>query len=331
MELPSAHRGEGATGGRLSVIFTAVCLWGCLVVAILAISARPAAALPEFSADTGKDCTYCHVTPGGPVNSNGEAFRDNAFRLPSSTTSNSGTTSPTAGEPPGDGQPATVGPVLSYGRWLRALFLWGHILAVIVWLGAITTVFLVQRLQIAAAGIPRGYLRLALPALSIVGITGVLLTLGSISGAGTLWEARWGALLLTKIAIYVVLVVIAATATLVINPRLKGLVDVKRRPGRSQEQFKAQGRVTVLYRGRVYDITGSRLWPEGRHARQHDAWQDLTASLADAPHGADVLERFTVIEDADQDRTPLPMRLYLGLSLVSIVLILAVVLVVAAW
>jgi hypothetical protein len=31
---------------------------------------------------------------------------------------------------------------------------------------------------------------------------------------------------------------------------------------RSQKQFKAQGRITVVYRGKVYDITGSRLWPE---------------------------------------------------------------------
>lgn len=287
----------------------AICLCVALTAAIFALSAQPTSATPEFAIQTARDCAYCHVTAGGPLNADGEAFRNNSFRLP----------------------PTPANPVLFYGRWLRTTLLWAHILGVIAWLGGIISVFLVQRPQIAMAGIPRGYLRLAWPALTVVGITGVLLALGRVTGLATLTESRWGYLLWTKIAIFAALVGIAAVATFVVSPRLVKIADVARRLGRSQEQFKAQGRITVLYRGRVYDLTGSRLWPEGRHVRRHDAWQDLTASMAEAPHGPEVLKRFSLVEDAGEDKVPLPMRAYLVLTLVSIVLVLAVVLVVAAW
>jgi len=48
----------------------------------------------------------------------------------------------------------------------------------------------------------------------------------------------------------------------------------------------------VSYKGKVYDVTGSRLWKNGRHVNKHEAGMDLTEALESAPHGADVLERF---------------------------------------
>jgi predicted heme/steroid binding protein/uncharacterized membrane protein len=44
--------------------------------------------------------------------------------------------------------------------------------------------------------------------------------------------------------------------------------------------------------GRVVDVTGSRLWPGGRHMAGHAAGHDLTADLAAAPHGPEVLDRY---------------------------------------
>lgn len=48
----------------------------------------------------------------------------------------------------------------------------------------------------------------------------------------------------------------------------------------------------VAWQGRVVDVTASRRWPEGLHMRRHRAGADLTADLAAAPHGPEVLERF---------------------------------------
>ncbi len=49
--------------------------------------------------------------------------------------------------------------------------------------------------------------------------------------------------------------------------------------------------VWIAYKGIIYDVTDSRLWSNGLHY-EHWAGQDLTAELEDAPHTADVFERF---------------------------------------
>jgi predicted heme/steroid binding protein len=51
----------------------------------------------------------------------------------------------------------------------------------------------------------------------------------------------------------------------------------------------------VACEGKVYDVTLSFLWQDGRHQVLHTAGTDLSAELDAAPHGADLLERFPVI------------------------------------
>ncbi len=48
----------------------------------------------------------------------------------------------------------------------------------------------------------------------------------------------------------------------------------------------------VAHGGRVYDVTGSRLWKGGLHMRRHRAGRDLSADIHAAPHGPEVLERY---------------------------------------
>jgi predicted heme/steroid binding protein len=51
----------------------------------------------------------------------------------------------------------------------------------------------------------------------------------------------------------------------------------------------------IACNGKVYDVTGSFLWKGGRHQVLHDAGQALTAELAAAPHGDDLLSRCPLI------------------------------------
>lgn len=46
--------------------------------------------------------------------------------------------------------------------------------------------------------------------------------------------------------------------------------------------------------GKIYDVTGNRMWPGGRHL-SHWAGMDLTLELADSPHGKRVFERLSPI------------------------------------
>ena len=51
----------------------------------------------------------------------------------------------------------------------------------------------------------------------------------------------------------------------------------------------------VGYKGKIYDVSDSFLWKNGDHQVFHTAGEDLTASLEQAPHGADLLEKFPVV------------------------------------
>ena len=52
--------------------------------------------------------------------------------------------------------------------------------------------------------------------------------------------------------------------------------------------------IWVAYLGRIYDVTHSRLWKNGKHY-EHWAGQDLTEELKDAPHGIAVFDKFECV------------------------------------
>ena len=59
-------------------------------------------------------------------------------------------------------------------------------------------------------------------------------------------------------------------------------------------QFNGQeGRtVYIAYRGKVFDVSGSKLWAGGLHMKRHQASRELSAEIEAAPHGEEVFERY---------------------------------------
>jgi predicted heme/steroid binding protein len=51
----------------------------------------------------------------------------------------------------------------------------------------------------------------------------------------------------------------------------------------------------IAYQEKVYDVSRSFLWINGKHQVTHSAGADLTDSLSQAPHGSDLLERFPTV------------------------------------
>lgn len=51
----------------------------------------------------------------------------------------------------------------------------------------------------------------------------------------------------------------------------------------------------VACAGLVYDVSASGHWPSGLHRGLHWAGQDLTAALADAPHGLETVQRMPIV------------------------------------
>ena len=50
----------------------------------------------------------------------------------------------------------------------------------------------------------------------------------------------------------------------------------------------------MAFQGKIYDVTESRLWKNGKHY-EHWAGQDLTDELKDAPHTASVFDKYVAI------------------------------------
>jgi predicted heme/steroid binding protein len=51
----------------------------------------------------------------------------------------------------------------------------------------------------------------------------------------------------------------------------------------------------IAFDGKVYDVSDSFLWKDGKHEALHNAGIDLTEAMKHAPHSGNVLERFPVV------------------------------------
>lgn len=49
--------------------------------------------------------------------------------------------------------------------------------------------------------------------------------------------------------------------------------------------------IYVAYDGKVYDVSGSKLWRNGLHMKRHHAGHDLSSEFSAAPHGPEVFTR----------------------------------------
>jgi len=68
----------------------------------------------------------------------------------------------------------------------------------------------------------------------------------------------------------------------------------------------------VVFKGKVYDLSSSKLWLQGRHMAMHSRTDDLAEAIKKAPHGEDNVYRFPSIgefgEEALQATTPPPTQ-----------------------
>jgi predicted heme/steroid binding protein len=61
--------------------------------------------------------------------------------------------------------------------------------------------------------------------------------------------------------------------------------------------------VYVAHKGKVYDVSNSKLWKNGLHMKRHHAGNDLTVDIQGAPHEPDVLERYPLIGTLKKEST----------------------------
>jgi arsenite oxidase small subunit len=65
----------------------------------------------------------------------------------------------------------------------------------------------------------------------------------------------------------------------------------------------------IVFKGKIYDLSNSKLWMQGTHMGIHTRDEDLAETIKNAPHGEEMLQRFTVqgifAEPPPQEQVPI--------------------------
>jgi len=61
--------------------------------------------------------------------------------------------------------------------------------------------------------------------------------------------------------------------------------------------------VYIAHKGKVYDVSQSKMWRGGRHMKRHSAGADLTTDIQAAPHDVDVLARYPQVGVLEKEAT----------------------------
>jgi len=82
-----------------------------------------------------------------------------------------------------------------------------------------------------------------------------------------------------------------------------GIQKIKRFTNRELKEFDGtRGRPAyIAFKGKVYDVSNSRLWIDGKHQGRHSAGDDLTESILNAPHGEEIFMKFRIVGELKEE------------------------------
>jgi len=278
-------------------------------------------ATPEYSSRSGQGCKTCHLEGmGGPLSETGLEFAASGYKWP-----------------PAGGY-RVLGPLRKSVRFFVGFL---HIMAAFMWFGTILYVHIMLRPAYASKGLPRGEMLLGIFSMLTVGVTGVLLTISRIRSFNVLYTSPWGITLSVKIFLYLLMVSSAVLVVTVLGPRLKPWarravrpVDGVYDPVTLSAFDGKEGRpAMVAFKGKVYNVSGLKLWKGGLHMK-HMAGDDMTQAIGKAPHGEDKLESAVVAGTYDPAHTPAKttvQKMFYFIAYMNLFLVFAVIFTIAYW
>lgn len=297
-----------------------------LFVFLSVIVLTPSAfATTEYARQTGLACGECHIQAvgGGPLTKAGEQFLADMKAK------------------------GLYRPLSETQKVVRFFIGYIHLLTAVAWFGTIFYVHILLKPAYAAKGLPKGELMLGWISIVILSITGVLLTIARVPTWKAFYTTHFGILLSIKIFLFLLMVLTAVVVTFFIGPRLKRKLRkkyetdiVRGKQDLTLEELHGfdgkEGKPAfVAYQGKIYDLTRSKLWKDGAHARKHLAGQDLTAALKTAPHGEDKIlsmpEVGKLLAAGQKIPKPLPERVFYTLAYINLGLVFLITFVIALW
>ena len=276
-------------------------------------------ATPEYASQTGFQCQTCHTDPTGGVKLTkaGEDFRE-GLRIK-----------------------GLYHPLSPIQKAIRLMIGYLHLLTAIAWFGTILYVHILLKPAYAAKGLPKGELLLGWLGIVIIAMTGTLLTLTRIPTLETFYTTRFGILLSIKILLFSIMATTALIVTFVIGPKLKRQKEAARPLPRDRMTppdllyFDGrEGRPSYFaYKGKIYDVTSSKLWKGGNHMKKHSAGNELTEFLKTAPHGEDRIlampEAGSLVASETKSDRPLHEKGFYFMAYLNLVFVFLITFVVA--
>lgn len=297
----------------------------CLLVFMAMLFPSLSLARPEYASQTGFQCGQCHIEPtgGGTLTKTGEAFLHEMTAR------------------------GLIKPLTNIEKVLRFFIGYIHLAMAIGWFGTILYVHLLLKPAYASRGLPKGELFLGWSSIIILSVTGIILSIFRLHSWNAFYTTRFGILLGIKIIFFLCMTLTAFTVTFYVGPKMKRKWrercedDIcKGKQDLTIEEFsRFDGRdgrpAYVAYKGNIHDVSNSRLWKDGSHARKHHAGHDLTAILKTAPHGEEKILSMPVVgkllEAGKKPPKPLHERIFYGFAYLNLGFVFAIIFIIALW
>jgi predicted heme/steroid binding protein len=314
---------------RIGCTGRAVLLLGAGLLVIL-VAVAPPQAKEEYARETGRGCNFCHQeSTGGQLSTVGFAYIRNGYRYPISDRVLKKAES--LRTPP--------------QKTLRFIVGYLHLLAAVVFFGTIFYIHIIVGPKRLIGGIPKSERVLGVSCMITLAITGIYLTWVRVDRWEQFLDNTFGFMLLIKILLYIIMVAIGITAITVVHRRMGS--EAKRKASAPAGEGGALSDISrfdgtggqpayIVYEGKIYDVTDSPKWRDGRHFGKHAAGQDLTGAMKGAPHGDEVLARTThvgqMLGEGTPDKKPGPAhRIFVGMVYVNLAIVFLILGCISIW
>jgi len=289
-------------------------------------------ATEDYAEKTGETCLYCHQESiGGTLNTTGYAYIRNGYQYPI---------------------PERVIKKVKllkspFYKALRFIIGYIHLLAAIIFFGAIFYIHIFIKPTEIKGGIPRAERILGVTCMIILALTGSFLTWMRIDKFNQFFNNTFGFMLFIKIILFIIMIMIGITAITIIHHKMQKETRIyKDLVGSPKEitidnlsNFDGLGGnlAYFVYKNKVYDVSDSPKWKDGRHFGRHTAGSDLTESLKDAPHGEEVLEKVKFISKLLQQKGEVKKKLipvrkvFVVMAYINLIIIFLIIFCISVW
>ena len=290
----------------------------------------PATATEIYAQNTGKGCVFCHQeTTGGPLKTVGFAYIKNAYQYPI----------------PERILKKAESLQTPFHKTVRFIIGYFHLLAAVIFFGAIFYIHIFIRPSRLKGGIPKYERVLGVSCMGTLTLTGAYLTYVRIDTWGQFFNNTFGLMLFVKIVLFLLMVAIGITAITVIHRRMgKEAARSNASPRADEIRLSDLGYFDgsddkpayVVYDGTIYDVSESPKWKGGRHFGKHTAGSDLTEALAGAPHGPEVLKKLKSVgkiskeQDSGTRHTP-AHKIFVFMAYANLVIIFLILACISVW